>query len=135
MPTAVEVVHPYAGLSANKLATLRRAAEAIVSGAISEAMPEQQSSKDAGEILQRIKGIGPWTASVILLRGLGRIDVFPGNDTGVRANLARFAGKRVSAAHVVEQLGSQRGMLYFCLLLARLETRGEIGQPSDVVAS
>ena len=72
---------------------------------------------------------------MILLRGLGRIDVFPGNDTGVRANLARFAGKRVSAAHVVEQLGSQRGMLYFCLLLARLETRGEIGQPSDVVAS
>jgi DNA-3-methyladenine glycosylase II len=123
-----------AGLSANKLATLRRAGEAIVSGALSEAMLEEQSSEDARQLLQRIKGIGPWTASVILLRGLGRIDVFPCNDSGVRANLARFAGKGVSAAHVAEQLGSQRGMLYFCLLLARLEARGEIGQASDVAS-
>jgi DNA-3-methyladenine glycosylase II len=79
-----------AGLSANKLATLRRAGETIVSGAISEGMLEQQSSEDAGELLQRIKGIGPWTASVILLRGLGRIDVFPGNDSGVRAKPRAF---------------------------------------------
>ena len=43
----------------------------------------------------------------IPLRGLGRIDVLPGNDSGVRANLARFAGKPVSAAHVVEQLAER----------------------------
>ena len=79
-----------AGLSANKRATLRRAAEAIVSGAISEAMREQQYSEEAVELLQRITGIGPWTASVILLRRLGRIDVFPGNDSGVRAKPRAF---------------------------------------------
>ncbi|MGH7615801.1 MAG: DNA-3-methyladenine glycosylase family protein [Gemmatimonadaceae bacterium] len=124
-----------AGLSANKLATLRRVGEAIAGGALSEAMLEEQSSEDAGLLLQGIKGIGPWTASVILLRGLGRIDVFPGNDSGVRANLARFAGRRVSAARLVKQLGSQRGMLYFCLLLARLDERGEIGRASDVTSS
>ena len=33
---------------------------------------------------------------------------------------------------IVETLGAQRGMLYFCLLLARLEARGEIGRASDV---
>lgn len=116
-----------AGLSANKLATLRRAGEAIATGALSESTLEEHSSEDATLLLEGIKGIGPWTASVILLRGLGRIDVFPGNDSGVRANLARFAGNRVSAARLMKQLGSQRGMLYFCLLLARLEARGEIG--------
>lgn len=123
-----------AGLSASKLATLRRAGEAIASGALSEAMFEELPSEDAGLLLHGIKGIGPWTAAVILLRGLGRLDVFPGNDSGVRANLARFAGKRVTAAQVVEKLGSQRGMLYFCLLLARLEARGEIGRASDVTS-
>ncbi len=123
-----------AGLSANKIATLRRAGEAIATGDLTEIMLEELSSEDAGLLLQGIKGIGPWTAAVILLRGLGRLDVFPGNDSGVRANLARFAGKRVTAAHTVEKLGSQRGMLYFCLLLARLEARGEIGRVSDVVA-
>ena len=64
--------------------------------------------------------------------GLGRLDVFPGNDSSVAANLALVAGERLDAGPVLETLGSQRGMLYFCLLLARLEARGEIGRASDV---
>ncbi len=120
-----------AGLSAGRLATLRRVGEAIARGAISEAMLEARSSADAALLLRGIKGIGPWTAAVILLRGLGRLDVFPGNDSSVAANLALVAGERVAAGPVVETLGSQRGMLYFCLLLARLEARNEIGRASN----
>ena len=123
-----------AGLSASKLATLRRAAEAIASGALTEAMLDELPSEAAALLLQGIKGVGPWTAALILLRGLGRIDVLPGNDSGVRANLDRFAGKRVTTASLVEQLGTQCGMAYFCLLLARLEARGEIGRASDVAS-
>lgn len=123
-----------AGLSVSKLATLRRAAEAVASGALTEAMLDELPSELAAKLLQGIKGIGPWTAAVILLRGLGRIDVLPGNDSGVRANLDRFAGRDVTAESVAEQLGTQRGMAYFCLLLARLEARGEIGRASDVAS-
>lgn len=122
------------GLSAGKLATLRRAGEAIARGTISEAMLEERSSADAALLLRTIKGIGPWTAAVILLRGLGRLDTFPGNDSGVAANLALIAGARVEPGPIVETLGAQCGMLYFCLLLARLEARGEIGRASDVVS-
>jgi DNA-3-methyladenine glycosylase II len=121
-----------AGVSAGKLATLRRAADAIATGAISEAMLEERSSPDAALLLRGIKGIGPWTAAVILLRGLGRLDVFPGNDSSVAANVALVAADRVDVERVVQTLGSQCGMLYFCLLLARLEARGEIGRPSSV---
>ena len=122
-----------AGLSAGKLATLRRAGEAIASGALTEGMLDERSSADAALTLRGIKGIGPWTAAVILLRGLGRLDVFPGGDSGVAANLALVAAKGVEAARVAESLGPQRGMLYFCLLLARLESRAEIGRASDVI--
>ncbi len=121
-----------AGLTAGKLATLRRAGEAIASGALSEAMLDERSSADAALVLRGIKGIGPWTAAVILLRGLGRLDVFPGGDSSVAANLALVAGDGADAAEAAEMLGSQRGMLYFNLLLARLEARGEIGRPSVV---
>lgn len=121
-----------AGLSANKVATLRRAAEAIESGAISEAMLDELPSEEAALLLRGIKGIGPWTAAVILLRGLGRVDVFPGGDSGVAASLSLVTKRRIDSARLVERLGSQRGMLYFCLLLARLEARGEIGRPSVV---
>ena len=94
-------------------------------------MLEERSSADAVLLLRGVKSIGPWTAAVILLRGIGRLDMFPGNDSGVAANLALVAGERVDAVPVVETLGSQRGMLYFCLLLARLEARGEIGRAGD----
>jgi len=120
------------GLSANKLATLRRAGAALASGALDEAMLEERSSPDAVALLRQIKGIGPWTATVILLRGLGRLDVFPMNDTSVARNLALVAGSAtLDVGKILEALGPQRGMLYYHLLLARLESRGELeGAPT-----
>jgi DNA-3-methyladenine glycosylase II len=121
-----------AGVSEGKLATLRRAGEAIASGVLAETSLMELSSVDAARALRGIKGIGAWTAAVILLRGFGRLDVFPAGDSGVAANVTRVAGERLDVAPIAESLGSQRGMLYFCLLLARLEERGEIGKVSDV---
>lgn len=119
------------GLSANKIATLRRVAEALSSGALDATALERCTSADAAAILCRIKGIGPWTAAVILLRGLGRLDVFPLNDTSVARNVALIAGSApFDAQHVLKTLGPQRGMLYFHLLLGRLEACGEIGRQS-----
>lgn len=119
------------GLSASKIATLRRAGDAVASGAIDEPMLEQRASADAASLLQQIKGIGPWTATVILLRGFGRLDVFPMKDSGVARSLglvARTALGDVGA--VLDTLGSQRGMLYYHLLLARLDAQGTLAQPS-----
>ncbi|MGI8548511.1 MAG: DNA-3-methyladenine glycosylase 2 [Gemmatimonadaceae bacterium] len=119
------------GLSANKIATLRRVAEALASGTLDPTMLESYASPEAAGILREIKGIGPWTAAVILLRGLGRLDVFPANDTSVASNIVHVAGSMpFDAQSVRNALGPQRGMLYFYLLLARLEARGEIGQAS-----
>jgi DNA-3-methyladenine glycosylase II len=119
------------GLSATKVATLRRVGDALATGMLEAPELERCSSEDAAAILRRIKGIGPWTAAVILLRGLGRLDVFPANDASVASNLALVAGSEaVDSSRVLTALGEQRGMLYFYLLLARLEARGEIGRPS-----
>ncbi|MGH7623325.1 MAG: DNA-3-methyladenine glycosylase family protein, partial [Gemmatimonadaceae bacterium] len=80
------------GFSARKLATLERVAEMLAAGTLDEAMLERQSSVDAAATLQRIRGIGAWTAAVILLRGLGRLDVFPLRDTSVARNLSLVGG-------------------------------------------
>jgi DNA-3-methyladenine glycosylase II len=116
-----------AGLSANKIATLRRVSEALVSGTLDERMLEARSSVEAAALLTSIKGIGAWTATVILLRGLGRLDVFPMNDSGVAGSIAFAGGSLPEIGSVLDALGSQRGMLYYHLLLARLEARGELG--------
>ncbi len=121
-----------AGLSAGKLSTLQRAARAIVADELNEEHLQAQSTEDVASMLRTIKGIGPWTAAVILLRGLGRLDAFPANDSGVAANLLFVSGTKLDASAVADTLGAQRGMLYFNLLLARLESRGEIGSASTV---
>lgn len=119
------------GLSAVKVATLRNAGERLASGTLSEEILEVRSSVEVAALLQQIKGIGPWTAAVILLRGLGRLDVFPMNDTSVARNLALVAGPEVlDVVSIIEALRPQQGMLYYHLLLARLEARGEMGRAS-----
>jgi len=116
-----------AGLSANKLAALRRVADALLTGALDETTLEGLPSQDAAALLRRIKGIGPWTATVILLRGLGRLDVFPMNDSSVAANLAVVAGSApIDVEHILQTLSPQHGMLYYHLLLARLDARGHL---------
>jgi len=121
-----------AGLSAAKIGALRRAGEAIANGELDEATLEASDGAEAARLLRRVKGIGPWTATLILLRGLGRLDVFPANDSGVARSLAFVAGAAAFDAQAdLEALGPQRGMLYFHLLLARLEARGEIGRPTS----
>ena len=121
------------GLSAGKLATLRRVGEALASDTLSEALLEERSSPDAAALLRRIRGIGPWTAAVVLLRGLGRLDVFPMNDSSVARNLAMVAGPApIDTAGTLDALMPQQGMLYYHLLLARLEARGDLGRASAV---
>jgi DNA-3-methyladenine glycosylase II len=44
----------------------------------------------ASAALQRLRGIGRWSAEYALLRGLGRLAVFPADDVGARNNLQRF---------------------------------------------
>jgi DNA-3-methyladenine glycosylase II len=125
-----------AGLSATKLATLRRVADALHDGSLDEDALETMPSPEVATLLCEFKGIGPWTATLILLRGLGRLDVFPQNDSSVVSNLA-FVAKTgtVEIEEALETLGAQRGMLYYYLLLARLEARGDVGRASSAVAA
>jgi DNA-3-methyladenine glycosylase II len=47
------------------------------------------------------------------------------------SNIALVTGSApFDVQSLLYDLGQQRGMLYFYLLLARLEARGEIGRPS-----
>ena len=116
-----------AGLSAGKLATLRRVADALGAGAIDVGQLERLPSPEAAALLRGIKGIGPWTAVVILLRGLGRLDVFPANDSSVARNLRLLGGPAaLEVGTLLDTLGPERGMLYYHLLLGRLETRGDL---------
>lgn len=110
-----------AGISANKIGHLRSVARALVDGELDESQLEGLSTPDAAERLRSIRGIGPWSAAVVLLRGMGRLDTFPLRDSGVARSLSLLADNaQVDQAELLEQLGPMRGMLYYHLLLGRM---------------
>jgi DNA-3-methyladenine glycosylase II len=90
-------------LSAAKAGTLARLARACAAGELDEATLAPLSDEEAIAELVRWKGIGRWTAEVVLIRGLGRLDIFPAGDLAVLKRLAPewlAAKKRPSEADV-----------------------------------
>nr|WP_263429397.1 DUF488 family protein [Nannocystis pusilla] len=114
------------GLSARKAEVLRRLARAIASGELAEATIAGLATPDALAALAELPGIGPWSAALVLLRGLGRLDVFPPGDVGVARGLRPLMGLAADAPLDVEGFGDRRGYLYFCALGGDMLARGLI---------
>lgn len=114
------------GMSRRKAETLRSIARAIVSGELTEAELVRLSREEAIRRLCDLPGIGPWSAGLILLRGLGRLDVFPPGDVGASRGVRTLLGLRSASSldRVIERFGDQRGYLYFYALGAALLDRG-----------
>lgn len=108
-------------------ATVRALARAIESGELSEAALEVLPTAAARERLIALPGVGPWSAAVVLLRGFGRLDVFPPGDAGALRSLrALLPTPADSPQRVIECFGERRGYLYFCLLGRSLLAKGLI---------
>jgi 3-methyladenine DNA glycosylase/8-oxoguanine DNA glycosylase len=81
-----------AGLSRNKLAALRDLANRIVERRLPLAALGRRSDEAIIERLIEVRGIGPWSAQMFLIFRLGRLDVMPADDLGVREGLRRLDG-------------------------------------------
>lgn len=77
-----------AGLSANKLASLRDLAEKVSDGTVALTRSSARSDDELIERLTTVRGIGPWTAQMYLLFQLRRLDIWPVGDLGVRQGYA-----------------------------------------------
>jgi 3-methyladenine DNA glycosylase/8-oxoguanine DNA glycosylase len=121
------------GLSSRKAESLRYLARAVESNELSEASLSTMSTADAFRTLIELPGIGPWSASLILLRGLGRLDVFPAGDVGAARALRTLfrLTPRASIERLVESFGAHRGYLYFCGLGGALIAKGLIHPASS----
>jgi len=90
---------------------------------------EDCDDQAAINLLRALPGIGRWTAEYVLLRGLGRLNVFPGDDVGARNNLARFLGRRKpldyeGVSRAVAKWQPYAGFIYLHLLLASIRDAG-----------
>ncbi len=81
-----------AGLSAAKAAAVRDLAEKVASGQVALERIGRLTDEDVVSHLVQVRGIGRWTAEMFLLGTLGRLDVWPVGDYGVRAGFAAAWG-------------------------------------------
>ena len=86
---------------------------------------------EAVKYLCELRGVGRWSAEYVLLRGLGRTHVFPGDDVGARNNLQRWLrlAKPLNyerVRRVLARWDGYAGLIYFHLLLDRLTESGNL---------
>jgi len=78
-----------AGVSGNKIKAMRDLAARTLDGTVpTNAAIKKLSDAEIVERLTEVRGIGPWTVEMLLLFRLGRPDVFPVSDYGVRKGFA-----------------------------------------------
>jgi len=93
-----------------------------------EALVRKSNEQAIGHLLD-IKGVGRWSAEYVLLRGLGRLDIFPGDDVGAQKNLQSFFHLE-ERPHYEEIKKFTRlwhpyaGLIYFHFLLDKLRAKG-----------
>lgn len=116
------------GFSRAKAEAIVELARAVRAGRDLEGLRRLSDAAAMGRLLA-LRGIGRWSAEYVLLRGLGRLHVFPADDLGAQASLQRWFGlphrpDRDEVQRLLAPWQPYAGLVYFHLLLDGLARRG-----------
>jgi DNA-3-methyladenine glycosylase II len=97
-----------AGLSRPKVSYLRSLAEHVLSGELALERLHELPDEEVAREVTAVKGLGQWTADMFLIFHLGRPDVLPVGDLGVRRAVQRAYGlEELPDAETLERLGER----------------------------
>jgi len=83
------------GMAWSKARYVRDLAEKVKSGVVEIDRLDKLPDERVVEELVAVKGIGPWTAEMFLMFSLGRPDVFPVDDLGIRKGFQKVVGRKL----------------------------------------
>ena len=104
------------GLSTRKAEYILDIAARVADGLLDMGRLRGLGNQEVMDELVRLRGIGPWTAQWVLLRALGRSDVFPAGDLALRRALSEhyFGGRPIGVedadAFAQERWGAYAGL-------------------------
>jgi len=113
------------GFSGQKARTMIELAGAELEGRLPLDQLLALDNESVVSLLREFRGIGRWTAEYALLRGLGRLDVFPSGDSGARNSLRRWLGlddalDYEGVSRTLDRWRPYAGLIYLHLLLKGL---------------
>lgn len=125
------------GLNRQKVRAIIELSRAIAQGDLDLEGLASLNDESAVERLSALHGVGRWTAEYVLLRGLGRLHIFPGDDVGARNTLQQWLGLRKSLDYngmrrLIAKWNPYAGLIYFHMLLYRLNETGYLSCPNRV---
>lgn len=99
-PAVLHRLTSFPGLTEVKLQRLRAVADAAEAGELDAACLRAAPAQDALAALQKLPGIGPFSAELILIRGAGHPDVFPRHEPRLHAAMKSAYGLDGQAAQL-----------------------------------
>jgi DNA-3-methyladenine glycosylase II len=114
------------GLSERKAEYVRNIASLIAEGKLDlETLKCRETAKEIIEELDKIKGIGVWTAELTMIRGMQRLEALPADDLGLRRTISHFycGGKQITSAEarrIAENWGKWKGLAAYYLIVAEI---------------
>jgi DNA-3-methyladenine glycosylase II len=90
------------GLSRSKALYISELARRVEDGELDLEGLRNRDDETVVAELTKIRGVGPWTAEYVLIRGMGRANSLPADDLGIQhaVSQAYFKGKRISSKEV-----------------------------------
>lgn len=119
------------GFSRQKARALTELSQMVTRKSLDLESIETLSDEAALERLHQLRGVGRWTAEYILLRGMGRTALFPGDDVGAQNKLRLVLNLRKpldyeGVRRILNRWQPFGGFVYFHLLLAGLQAEGNL---------
>jgi DNA-3-methyladenine glycosylase II len=115
------------GLSYRKAEYIKGTSQLITDGKLNlEKLKNYENSEQIIRELDKIRGIGVWTAELTMLRGMQRLEALPADDLGLRRVISRYYcdGKVISSAEarqIAKSWGEWKGLAAYYLVVADMK--------------
>jgi DNA-3-methyladenine glycosylase II len=107
------------GMSNGKVSFIKDLAAKTEAGTLKLARFSSMSDEEVIRMLIEVKGIGVWTAHMFLIASLGRLDVLPVGDLGVRKAIQIAYGfDEMPDAAQIEQIAEERRWRPYCSVVS-----------------
>jgi DNA-3-methyladenine glycosylase II len=114
------------GLSTRKAEYIRDISKSISEGELNlDELKEYPNTERIIEELDKIRGIGTWTAEMTVIRGMQKHDALPADDVGLRRTISHFycKGRKITAEEargISDRWGKWKGLAAYYLIVAEL---------------
>ncbi|HKX27038.1 MAG TPA: DNA-3-methyladenine glycosylase [Blastocatellia bacterium] len=118
------------GMSNSKVSFVKDLVAKTQDGTVNLRRLAGMSDQEVIETLTQVKGIGVWTVHMFLIFSLGRLNILPVGDLGVRRGIERLYGfDHLPTAEEIEQVAEANGWHPYCSVVSWYLWRSLHNQP------